>query len=388
MSYRIPLVRPYLPSRASIERELDEMLDSGRLTNFGPFSTRLEAKTRELLGVGHTAAVSNATIGLTLILSTLPPESEVILPSFTFVATAQAVTAARLIPVFADIDSDTLNVDVQSVTACITPRTRAICGVHAFGVPCRIDELQHTARKHDLLLLFDSAHAFGARFNRRYVGGFGDAEVFSLSATKVVPAGEGGLVVTNDPALHEAVLDRRNYGLAHDRSGDCRNQGWNAKMTEFHAILAIREIETLEWRIARRNAIAKRYHDGLADVPGLRFQRVPEGDVSTFKDFTVQVDPRVFGVTRDELREKLKQAGIETAPYFAPPLHHMTMFQPFVRPGQMFPETERISASILSLPLFETITNDEIDEVVTAVRGAAAHRDSAIDRRVVGGGGR
>jgi dTDP-4-amino-4,6-dideoxygalactose transaminase len=376
MKRPIPLVRPLLPSLHEIEAELQEMFDSGRLTNFGPFSRRLERETETLLGVRGAAATSNATAALTLVLDTLPPGSEVILPSFTFIATAQSVVGASMTPVFADVDPSTLTLDASSVEACLTPSTCAIVAVHAFGVPCDIFGLEALSQKHGLMLVFDSAHAYGSRYGGVPVGRFGHAEVFSLSATKVVPAGEGGLVTTNYDGLLEAVLDRRNYGLRRDGSGDCANHGWNAKMTEFNAILAVKELETLEWRVCRRNQIAQRYLEMLRDVPGLQFQRVPDGDRSTYKDFTIQVDPVRFGATRDELRAQLARLEIESAPYFWPPLHRMTYFNRFVRASSNLSVTERVAESVLSLPLFESMTDEEMEFVAGSVAeiGAAGRR--------------
>ena len=370
MPDRIPLVRPYLPPYEEIEPDLRAMYASGRLTNFGPFSQRLEAAAAQLLGVAHVATAANATSGLTMIFDTLPRGSEVILPSFTFIATAAAVTAAGMVPVFAEIDPETLNIDPRSAEECITARTRAICGVHAFGVPCDVEALTEIACANGLLLVFDAAHAFGSKHRGAFVGGFGDVEVFSVSATKVVPAGEGGLVATNRRDLYEAVLDRRNYGLRADGSGDCRNQGWNSKMTEYHAILALHEIESIAWRVGRRNEIARRYLDGLR---GLRVQRVPEGDLSTWKDFTIQVDER------GKLRADLRAQSIETAPYFWPPVHRMTRYARYVKAGQSLAVTDRVADAILSLPLYEGLDDAEVDRVIEAVLSSRAARRVSAD---------
>lgn len=370
----IPLVRPYLPPWEEIEPDLRAMYDSGRLTNFGPFSRKLEEEAARLLGVSYVATAVNATSALTMIFDTLPRGSEVILPSFTFIATAAAVTAAGMIPVFADIDAETLNVAPRSVEERITSRTRAICAVHAFGVPCHIEALTEIARAHDLLLVFDAAHAFGSKHGSKWIGGFGDVEVFSVSATKVVPAGEGGLVATNREDLHRAILDRRNYGLTSDGSGDCRNQGWNSKMTEANAILALHEMRSIEWRVARRNEIARRYREALRDVV---LQRVPQDDLSTYKDFTIQVEDR------GKLRADLRARRIETAPYFWPPIHHMTKYKPFVKYKQSLAVTERVSEQILSLPLYEGIEDADVDRVIDAVLSSrAARRASSATSRI------
>lgn len=367
MSYRIPLVQPCLPTLQEIEPDLRQMLDSGRLTNFGPFSVRLEAQARRDLGVAHAAAVSSATSGLCLLLSTLSRGSEVIVPSFTFVATVQAIVWNGLVPVFADIDQGTLNVCPRSVEARLSSRTAAILAVHAFGAPCNIEALREISRDRHVPLFFDSAHAFGSRHSGTMVGSFGDAEVFSLSATKVVPSGEGGLVTTNNKRLHNAILDRRNYGLKANGSRDCANPGLNAKLPEFSAIMASREIISLDWRVRRRNEIARRYLAGLKELPGLRFQEIQCGDISTYKDFTIQVEPNRFGTDRNQLRASLAHVGIETAPYFWPAIHRMTLFSKYASDSQPLPETDRACDQILSLPIFETMSDESVDFVIRSI---------------------
>ena len=376
---RIPLVRPSLPTLGEIEGDLRVMLETGRLTNFGPFATRLEHDAAAAADVRYAAAVSSGTTALVLLLNTLPRGSEVVLPSFTFIATAQAVIWNDLIPVFADIEPDSLNVDPRAVEACITPRTSAILAVHAFGAPCAVGELEAIAARHDIRLFFDAAHAFGSRRDGRPVGSFGDAEVFSLSATKLVPSGEGGLVSTNDEGLYSAILDRRNYGLDRCGTRDCAHDGLNGKLAEFNAILALREVATLPARVRRRNQIAQRYRDRLAGMPGLTFQTVRPSDASTYKDFTVQVDPAVFGISRDDLRRSLAAESIETAPYFWPALHQMTRFRQYLRENTALPVTEQVADRILSLPMFEDLDDADVDRVVRGIENAAG-RAAASDR--------
>jgi dTDP-4-amino-4,6-dideoxygalactose transaminase len=364
--YRIPLVRPFLPSFEELEWDVREMLDTGRLSNFGPFSKRLECVAQDQLRVNHALAVSSATTGLCLVLNTLPAGTEVILLSFTFIATAQAVIWNRLIPVFADVQPDTLNVCPNSIRTLLTDRTSAIVAVHVFGSPCDNETLARLASENGVRLFFDSAHAFGSSYRGSYVGAHGDAEVFSLSATKVVPSGEGGLVTTNSEYMNEAILDRRNYGLKDGNSKDCHNDGLNGRLPEFSAILALKEIDSLAWRVARRNEIAAAYREFLAPVPGLRFQIVRDGNRSTFKDFTIQVDPDEFGATRDQLRASLASRGIESVPYFWPSIHVMQRFKQH-KPRVSLHETNRVSNQILSLPIFEAMNDVDICDVAQSI---------------------
>lgn len=368
MSYRIPLVRPCLPERAAFDAAVDAIYATGRLSNFGPYSDSLEQETCSITGAPHAAAVSNATAGLWIVLNTLPANSEVIVPSFTFVATIQAITTNPhgLVPVFADVDSESLNVSPDAVERAITKRTSAILAVHAFGAPCEVDALEEIATRYGLKLFFDAAHAFGSRFRGQAVGAFGDAEVFSLSATKVIPAGEGGVIATRSDILHRGILDRRNYGLQHNGSRDCANDGVNGKITELAAALAVEELRTLDARVHRRNEIATRYLAGLRGLPGVSFQFIDARNVTTYKDFVVIIDPVRFGVTRDELRAHLKRRGIETAPYFWPPAHRMIRFARYAA-GADLPVTEHAAGRILSLPIYEELRDEEVDSVIDAV---------------------
>jgi len=364
--HHIPLVKPHLPTLEEVESELRDMLRSGRLTNFGPFAALLEQRVRELLNLKYALCTSNGTTGLMLLLNMLPRGSEVLVPSFTFLPTVQAIVWNSLVPVFVDIDATTYNCLPSAVASKITQRTSAILAVHTFGNPCAVEELEDIAHQNRLRLFFDSAHAFGARCNGRYLGCFGDAEVFSLSATKLLPCGEGGVIATNSDAVKEAILDRRNYGFMAG-SRDCSNMGLNGKITEFSAILGTKEIEFVGREVARRNQVAGRYRSGLGCLPGLGFQSVGPASTSSYKDFTITVDSGMFGSDRDTLRSELGTRGIETGVYFDPPIHRMAYFLSRTSRGNELRNTELIAERILSLPIYSELSDDEVEYVIASV---------------------
>jgi len=364
---RIPLVKPFLPRLEDIESDLRNMLESGRLTNFGPYSRLLENKTRDMLGVRHVASVSNATTGLVLLLNTLPKGSEVILPSFTFLPTVQAVLWNGLVPVFADIDPDSYNISPELLVPRITERTSAILAVHIFGNPCDVDALEGIAKSHNLKLFFDSAHAFGGKFNGKFLGGSGDAEVFSLSATKVLPCGEGGIITTNDDIIHQAILNRRNYGFK-TNSRDCHNMGLNGKMTEFSAIIGVKEIESIGLQIEKRNEIARKYIYNLQGQDGISFQKINQADTSTYKDFTIKINANLFGANRDCIKSKLIRNGVGAEAYFCPAIHNMSYVKDNYPAKLPLYNTDQLEMEILSIPIYHDIANCDIDFVVNILR--------------------
>ena len=360
---KIPLVKPDLPRLEQITPQLESMLQSGRISNFGPYSRELEEQISAFLDVKYALCISNATTGLTLLLSTLAPGSEVIVPSFTFAATIQALLWNSLVPVFADIDIRSFTLSMQSLSTKITDKTSAIVAVNTFGNPCKIEYLRSIAEKYGLRLFYDSAHALGSRRRGVPLGQFGDAEVFSLSATKLVACGEGGVITTNDEDILEAVVDRRNYGLD-KKSRDCTNVGTNGKITEFSAILGLWSLGSLNERVQQRNRMAQSYVNGLKSLPGLQFQEIEAEDTSSFKDFTVSIDSRQFGLSRDQVRELLAEAGIETRAYFSPPLHRTSLFSTSATEVVHLENTDLVARSILSLPIYGGLREEDLDYII------------------------
>jgi len=363
----LPIVSPEgLPGEEFL-RDVRRILASRRLTN-GAFVREFENAVAEYLGVPHCVAVSSCTIGLVLTWRALELEGEVVVPSFTFHATAQSLVWNGLKPVFADCDPGTFCVDPQSVRARLSPKTAAICAVHIFGNPANVAELEEIATGAGVHLICDAAHAFGSRANGKTVGTFGTAEIFSLSPTKLVVAGEGGLIATRDATLARRLRAARNYGDAGNYDPD--SFGLNARMSEFHAALALRGMEGLEARIERRNQIRLQYERRLAAAPGLSFQQIPDESRSSCKDFCLLVDERLFWRTRDWLHDALQKENIDTRRYFWPPVHRQKLFCR-VWDKRPLPMTEQISERVLNLPIYSTLTEEEVDKVCDAILHAA-----------------
>jgi len=326
-----------------------------------------------------------------MVLRALGLSGEVIVPSFTFFATGHAILWNGLRPVFANSELDTWNVSPSDVERQITEKTSAVVAVHLYGNPCDILALEGLAHRYRLKLVFDAAHAFGSAYRGRPIGSFGDAEVFSLSPTKLLVAGEGGLVTTGDARLAEAVRAMRNYGDI-----GAYNPEWlgvNARMTEFNAALALRGLPLIDAKAQRRNSIAQIYTQLLCSLPGVRFQKTHASDTNTYKDYSIHVTPEILGMTRDVLANALFDENIETKKYFYPPLHQQSLYSRFHDPARNdLSQTELLADGILSLPIYESLPDETVSAVAETleriVHSQRERRASTIEgepRRVAAG---
>ncbi|MCI0645021.1 MAG: DegT/DnrJ/EryC1/StrS family aminotransferase [Chloroflexi bacterium] len=307
------------------------------------------------LKIKHAIAVSSCTTGLMLTYQGLGLAGDVVVPSFTFMATVSALVWAGLRPVYADVDRGTTNLDPAAAEAAITPQTSAIVAVHNFGNPADIEALQAVANRHGLKLIFDAAHGFGALYRGRPVGAQGDAHVYSLSPTKLLITGEGGIVATNEDELAERVRIGREYG--NDGHYDSVFAGFNARMPEFNALLGLHSLKMLEDAACRRNEVVDIYHEQLGRLPGIGFQVVKNGNRCSYKDFSITMEPEAFGLNRDELAQALAAENIDTRKYYQPPVHRQTAYAHYTN-GQPLPETEWLSNHSLSLPIWSHMSDE------------------------------
>jgi dTDP-4-amino-4,6-dideoxygalactose transaminase len=372
----VPLVKPDLPTLEDIREPLAEVLANGRITNFGKYVQEFERETAAYLGT-DTVTISSGTTGLTLALSALCPGLEgggrVIIPSFTFIATAQAVINAGAAPLFADID-DNLSISVSDVEQLLSdhPDVRAVIAVHMYGLPAAASELERViaaassrlGRK--IALVFDAAHAFGAAVGGKRIGGFGDAEVFSLSATKPLVSGEGGLISSNDPQTVRTIRSMRNYGFAANYNAEYR--GTNGKMSELHAIVGLFNLRRIDVLLEARRQKARRYREQIEGSTRFRTIFPLPGSTHTFKDFTIQMPEGVGLGARAAVIRDLAKKNIEARAYFDPPVHEQSRFRRYV--DRPLPKTEMASRRVITLPFFTSISDDEIDYVTAALRQA------------------
>ena len=352
---KINLVRPSLPHFAELAEGIQDILHSGMVTK-GKHLLAFEKAIAEHLGVKHAVAVSSCTTGLMLTYQGLGLTGDVVVPSFTFMATVSALIWAGLRPVFADVDPGTTNLDPDAAESVITPETSAVVAVHNFGNPADIDALQSLADRHGIKLIFDAAHGFGALYQGVPVGLQGDAHVFSMSPTKLLITGEGGVVTTDDDDLATRIRMGREYG--NSGNYDSAFAGINARLPEFSALLGLYSLPMLEDAAQRRNEIATLFQKKLGNLPGIGFQEVRPGNRNSYKDFSITVDPDAFGLTRDELALALAAENVDTRKYYEPSVHRQTAYRPYYDDGRPLPHAEWLSAHSLSLPIWSNMSDD------------------------------
>ncbi len=373
MNERIPLVKPDLPPFEEIEGALRDILDSGRVTNFGAWVEALEREAEAYIGV-PVVSVSSGSLGLVFALqaSGLAPGATVILPSFTFMATAQAVLYAGGTPLFAEVEED-LTMSPADLASLLAARrgVGAVVPVHTYGLPCRVDDLRHVveeaarASRHRIVTVYDAAHAFGSAVGDGRVGTFGDAEVFSLSATKILVSVEGGLVASHDGELIRRVRRMRNYGI--EDGYEAHWPGLNGKMSELHALIGLHNLRRLEAVMEERQRKASDYLARIGRNTGFRTLPPPAKVTHTFKDFTI-ILPETLAGRRDAVLALLRSRGVDTRAYFFPPVHEQPFFRRFA--DRPLPRTESLSRLVITVPFYTTMTDAEMDQVVSALAEA------------------
>ncbi len=375
-SHKINIVRPALPDISQMVADIEYTLESGMVTK-GKFLAQFEEAVAHHLGVRHAVAVSSCTSGLLLTHKALGLTGEVIVPSFTFMATVSSLVWCGLRPVFADVERGTTNLDPQAAEAAITPRTSAILAVHNFGNPAEIAGLQAVADHHHIPLLFDAAHGFGALYRGEPIGKQGKANIFSLSPTKLLIAGEGGIVTTEDEALAQAIRIGREYG--NNGRYDSLFAGLNARLSEYNAILGLRSLEMLEGAARRRNEVVSIYHERMGRLPGIGFQEVRHEDRCSYKDFSITVDEAAFGVSRDALAAALLAENIDNRKYYDPPCHQQMAYKGFDDHTNL-PNTDWLAAHSLSFPIWSNMDDQTALGICSAMERIYLHREAIRER--------
>ncbi|HEV2852074.1 MAG TPA: aminotransferase class I/II-fold pyridoxal phosphate-dependent enzyme [Thermoanaerobaculia bacterium] len=368
----LPVGRPNIGDRGRLFARLNDLLDRRWLTNRGPYVQELEERIAALAGVRHCIATCNGTVALEIAVRALGMTGEVIVPSFTFIATAHALQWQEITPVFCDVDPRTHNLDPRHVEALITPRTTGIIGVHLWGRPCEVEALEEIALRRELRLLFDAAHAFGCTRAGRPAGSFGNAEVFSFHATKFLNAFEGGAVVTGDDDLAARIRLMKNFGFAD--YDEVVYVGTNGKMDEASAAMALTSLESMEEFIAANRRNYRRYRQGLAGVPGVRLLEYDETERNNYQYIVLEVDEASAGLGRDLLQRVLWAENVLARRYFYPGCHRMEPYRSyFPHAGLLLPVTERLVLRVLTLPTGTAVDEDQIAEICGVIRLAVAH---------------
>lgn len=346
-----PVTKPFLPPKEVYTSYLDGIWTRQWLTNMGPLASDLELKLKESLNVNHLLFVTNGTIALQMALKALNLKGEIITTPFSFIATTSSIVWENCKPIFVDIDGNSLNIDATKIEAAITENTSAILATHVYGNPCDIELIEKIAKKHNLKVIYDAAHAFGVEVNGKSVFEYGDISTCSLHATKLYHSIEGGLVITKDAELLKKLAYMRNFGF--DGPERFAELGINAKNSEFHAAMGLANLQFIKNISAKRKALSERYDEKLKNIKARRptWHKASENNYSYY--------PIVFENEELMLKiiENLKLHEIFTRRYFYPSLATAV---PYVE-KQNLPITDDISRRVLCLPLYYDLTFEEVD---------------------------
>jgi dTDP-4-amino-4,6-dideoxygalactose transaminase len=364
------VTQPFLPPLEDFVPYLEDVWASKVLTNNGPMHQRLEEALCGHLGVENISLFNNGTNALITALQALDLSGEVITTPFSFVATTHSIIWNGLTPVFVDVEPNSLNIDHRLVEAAITPRTTAILGVHCYGRPCDVDAIEILARRHNLKVVYDAAHAFGVRCHCGSVLVHGDVSVLSFHATKVFNTFEGGAVVCRDRGVKVRIDQLKNFGIEDEVT--VAHIGLNGKMNEVSAAFGLLQLKHINDAIIRRSTIAAEYRDGLSDVAGIQLFFDQTSTEPNYSYFPILVTDD-FPVNRDALFQILKSHGLMSRRYFYPLISQFPVYAdlPSADPANL-PVAMEAARSVLCLPIHTGLQQEDIERTINVIRKSAA----------------
>ena len=365
MKHTIPVTRSSMPPFDEYAKTIRVLWESRHLTNMGAIHELFCERLKEYLDAVHCLIFNNGHIALEMGIQAMGLSGEVITTPFTFASTTHAIVRNGLTPVFCDIDPVSFNIDPQKIEDLITEKTTAITAVHVYGIPCDTMQIERIAKKYNLKVLYDAAHAFGVRYLGQAIADFGDLSMFSFHATKVFHSVEGGCAIVHDNELANILASLRNFGLSGDNASTV---GGNGKMSEFHAAMGLCNLTYLDDEINKRRIASERYDECLKNINGL--QLFPEIDdlIRNYAYYPVKVLP-YFGMNRDEVAEHLSHKGIIVRKYFYPLTSAFDCYKGLFSSGYT-PIAEETAESVLCLPLYADITTIDIDNICKALCSA------------------
>ncbi|MGZ7171685.1 MAG: DegT/DnrJ/EryC1/StrS family aminotransferase [Halobacteriota archaeon] len=355
----INVTKTELPPLDEYAEYLKHIWQSGWITNDGELLRLLQQRLQEHLDVKHLIVVSNGTVALHCALRAARVTGEIVTTPFTFAATTNAILWANTVPIFADIDPDTFNIDPHEVERCITDKTSAILAVHVYGNPCYVEDLQEIAKNHGLRLIFDAAHAFGVEHNKRSVLTSGDISTLSFHATKVYHTGEGGAIVSDDERIADELLLMRNHGIKSEQ--EVLLPGTNAKMSELHAAMGLCNLERIDDYIERKKAIYKRYTKGLNSTH-VRFQKI------IASKYNYSYMPVCFedSEMRERVYQGLLEIGVKPRRYFYPltvDYAYLKHDRPHAARRSALPHAIDVANRVLCLPSYPSLEMGTVDTI-------------------------
>jgi dTDP-4-amino-4,6-dideoxygalactose transaminase len=366
-SEKLYVGKPNIGNRMKLIERVNDILDKRWFSNNGPYVKEFEKKLSEFFNVKNCIATCNGTIGLEIAVKALQFKGEVIVPAFTFIASAHALQWEEITPVFCDINPLTHTIDPEMIERMITPRTTGIIGAHLWGRACDIERIERIAHAYSLKVIYDAAHAFGCTYKNKMIGGFGNAEIFSFHATKFFNTFEGGAIATNDDALAEQIRLMKNFGFKD--FDEVISIGVNGKMNEISAAMGITGLESLEEFIQTNFRNYSRYRKHLQEINGIRFMSFNDNEKQNYQYIVIEIDETLTKISRDRIIEILHKENIIARRYFFPGCHQMEPYRSnFPQSHLLLPVTSNIAKKILCLPNGTAVKENDIDNICDIIK--------------------
>lgn len=356
---KILVTQSSMPSLEEYIKEIKPIFESKWLTNMGPKHNELQSKLEKYLEVGHMNLFTNGHMALYTAIKSLKLEGEVITTPFTFVSTTHAITQNGLTPVFCDIEPDTYTMDVSKIESLITDKTCAIVPVHVYGNVCNVEEIEKIAKKYNLKVIYDAAHAFGVKYKNIGIANFGDMSMFSFHATKVFNTIEGGGVVYKEERLEKKLNSLKNFGLTGKET--VNEVAMNAKMNEFQAAMGLCNLRHVDEEISKRKKVVEEYRKRLSNIKGIKLSKIQENVQSNYAYFPVVFEDD-FGKKRDEIMDELAKNNIFARKYFYPLTSDFECYSNMYSSNET-PVAKYISDRVLTLPLYADLPLEDVNRI-------------------------
>lgn len=360
------VTQPSLPKLKDLIPYLEKIWDNKIVSNSGPFHNQLEEELCKYLDVPFVSLVSNATLGLITAIKVLNIKGEVITSPYSFLATANSLVWNNIKPVFVDIDPITANLDPKKIEASITPNTTAIMPIHVYGHPCEVDAIEEIAKKNNLRVIYDAAHAFGVKCHCGSILQHGDISVLSFHATKVFNTFEGGAIICKDRSIKKKIDEFKNFGFSSQTTAE--QIGINAKMSEFNAALGLLQLKQIDRDIEKRKSIDEKYRKLLKEIPGIRCHIKSKTERSNYSYFPIFVDSK-YHTTRDQLYEKLKDNGVFARRYWYPLITDFFVYQHSSNNKEkILINAEKVANTALCLPIYSELKHESIELISNLIK--------------------
>lgn len=367
---KIYVTRPSMPPYEEYIEMIKPLWDTHKLTNMGEYHKKLEKELGNYLGVNNVSLMTNGHMALEMILQAMNLQGEVITTPFTFVSTTHAIVRNGLTPVFCDINKDDYTIDVDKIEQLITEKTSAILPVHVYGRVCNVEKIEKIAKKHHLKVIYDAAHAFGVKYKERGIAQYGDASVLSFHATKAFNTVEGGAVIYNQEEVGKILYGLKNFGIRNEVTIDL--VGANAKMDELRAIMGICNLRHIDEEISKRSKVYFKYKVNLSELKGIELLPEQENVFPNYAYFPILVNEEIYGRTRDELYNFLKEKEIYTRRYFYPLTNECGCYKHLFA-SENTPIAKYISERVLTLPLYADLKFEEVDKICDFINSFKEH---------------